>query len=599
MPKKQSLPNKTFYSFSFFEILFIGWAGFVLLSIILTISSIFYSIIPILYIIFFVSIIYYLYKKKKLVISKLTTSNKLLLFGLVFWIGLLSYFTVPTIFGGRDEGSIATSALMINKNHSLNYQNKIINTFAKIYGEGKALNFPGFFYQKSRNSFILKSQFLPGYPAYLANFAYSTKINFLKFANAIPLLIFLLAFYSIVKQLTKEKYFSLVAVSMLITTTPLVIFYKFTLSEIFFASFIWSSLYFLLKYLQLKKQSPPSKKILSFWLIFIPLLPTVFIRIESFGIIFILILILIFKKHHSLQQPLYQIPLLLIIFLGVLSMVLFSNFFIIAGKGLLNTFINFNHQTLSSDQTKTFLPKIWQHFYLPKLFYTYNFLPFFLFGILAIVKLFKEKKWFFLTPLFFLGIKGFYLIDANISLDHPWMLRRFTFATIPLLILYTILFFQHYPLRQKLITKMIITVLITSNFLLSYPFVVFKQNNNLLEQTDKLAQQFTNQDLILVSQQASGSGWSLITEPLRTILNKQAVYFFNPNDYAKIDQTNYQHIYLISSQKEIPHYVMVLNNIQKEKPYTLKNQIIQPTKNPLQFPKLITTETNGIIYQLK
>ena len=38
--------------------------------------------------------------------------------------------------------------------------------------------------------------------------------------------------------------------------------------------------------------------------------------------------------------------------------------------------------------------------------------------------------------------------------------------------------------------------------------------------------------------------------------------------------------------------------LEKVKNYTLKSQIIEPTKNPLQFPKFIITETKGAIYKV-
>jgi len=126
---------------------------------------------------------------------------------------------------------------------------------------------------------------------------------------------------------------------------------------------------------------------------------------------------------------------------------------------------------------------------------------------------------------------------------------------------------------------------------------MFQQNLGLMEQTSTISKNFKQNDLILVSQKTSGSGWSLVAEPLRNIYNKQSVYFFNPEDYNKLDKSKFDEIYLIASDEEINLYGKVLS-LKKVKDYTIKNQIIKPTKNPLQSPQFITTETKGGIYKL-
>ena len=590
---------------TFWEIIFIIWSGFVLLSVMLAILGIFYPLITLGYLVLTFSYIWWKHQSRKLWIKKQTTLEKTLLVGLIFWAVILSSFTVPTVFGGRDEGSLSNSAILINKTHGLKERGKLIDTFGSIYDSGKALNFPGFFYQKSNEHFVLKSQFLPGYSSYLANFILKNNISLLKLVNALPFIIFMLSFYLVAKQLTNSTKFSIIALILLASLTPLILFYKFTLSEIFFASLLWPSLYFLLKYF--KESSLDNNKLLDptyYWFIFIPLLPTVFIRIESFAIIFILVLMLIFKKPTKIQRPLYQIPILLLVLLSVFSIFLFSNFFIATGKGFFDNFINLNQSNAPSlkdplESSSHFIPKMWHNFYIVKVFYTYNLIPFFFFAVLSVVKLYKEKKWLQLTPLFFLGVAVIYLIDANISLDHPWMLRRFVFAVFPLIILYTIILFRYYPLKYKIFNNIIIPVLIISNILLAIPFITFRQNANLLEQTNQLADKFNDNDLILVGEKASGSGWSLLSAPLKNVLGKQAVYFFNPNDYIKIDKNNYQHIYLLVSNEEKKLYASMLLNTLEQEIYTLTNQLLEPSKNPLQFPKFTNIKTTGTIYQLK
>jgi hypothetical protein len=612
MPKTKSKPSKeNKLSLSIFELVFLIWSGGILLSIILAILGIFYPLIIGAYLLLSVFAIWRAQKKScalknkscplagKITIKKISFIEKTLLTGLIIFAIFLSAFTVPTVFGGRDEGSLSNSALLINRDHGLAHQSKLINTFGVIYGEGKALNFPGFLYKKSTNdTFILKSQFLPGYSSYLANFAYPTNPSLLKFANLLPLVILLLAFYSIIKHLTKSIKFSVLGVVLLASLLPTGIFYKTTLTEIFFASLIWPSLYFLIKYLKLLKNKKDAKLNLYYWFIFIPLLPTVFTRIEAFGIIFSLLLILILKSYKQLQKPNYQTPLLLISLLTIISLFIFDDYFIIVIKGFLNSFLPTElAPTINPEHTTSlsFIPKIWRNFYLPKLFYTYNLIPLFLFATLGIFKLIKEKSWDLMTPLFLLGITGIYLVDANISIDHPWLLRRFIFSIFPLAILYTIIFFQRYPSGRAFWQTFIVSILTVSSLLIFIPFALFKSNINLNKQVAVLNKEFTKNDLVLVSQKVSGSGWSLVSEPLRNIYNKQAIYFFNPEDYHKINLNKFNKVYLIASDKEIDLYNKKLS-LNKVKNYTIKNQLIEPSKNPLLLPRFIITETHGSLY---
>jgi len=592
---KNKPENKQLHTVTFFELLFLAWPGFILLSILTAIGGIFYQQMSWAYLLSVIGGVVFLQKKHKLKIKPPALSEKIALLIISLWIIILSYFTVPTIFGGRDEGLLSTAGFLINREHKLSYHNKLISTFATV--EGKALNFPGFFYKKTSQGLELRSQFLPGYSSYLATFANNKNVNALKWANAIPLLIFLLAFYALAKQITSSEKFSLIALFGLMSLTPLALFYKFTLSEIFFASLIWSSLYFLYRYLHLPKKS---RNIIDFWFIFLPLLPAIFVRIESLALAFVLILILIVKTDKELHLPKFQTPVLLLILFSVLSLVLFSDFYIATIKGFAESLINISADTgEKNDIASSLIPKMWRDFYIVRIFYIYNLLPLLVFAGVALIKLLKNKSWSALLPFFYLGITGIYLIDANISLDHPWMLRRFVFSILPLLVLYTVLFFYYYPLQRKTIGNLILFIILASNFLLASPFILMKQNDGLLSETASLATNFQDNDLILVSQQSSGSGWSLVSEPLRTVFHKQAIYFFNPNDYVKINPTDWDNIYLLVSDNEIEHYSALLSPKTPAQPYQIQNKLLLPSKNPNRLPSYSQIITKGFIYKLK
>jgi hypothetical protein len=72
------------------------------------------------------------------------------------------------------------------------------------------------------------------------------------------------------------------------------------------------------------------------------------------------------------------------------------------------------------------------------------------------------------------------------------------------------------------------------------------ENKDLLPQIKEISQNFGPRDLILVDRLATGSGWSLASEPLNSIYGRQAVYFFNADDLKVINQSRYDNIYLIT-----------------------------------------------------
>ena len=73
----------------------------------------------------------------------------------IFWLVVLislfaslaaCHFATPTIFGGRDQGSIGTAAIYLSQNHNLKIDIPVAHDLFQKYGAGKSLNFPGFDY---------------------------------------------------------------------------------------------------------------------------------------------------------------------------------------------------------------------------------------------------------------------------------------------------------------------------------------------------------------------------------------------------------------------------------------------------------------------
>jgi hypothetical protein len=194
-----------------------------------------------------------------------------------------------------------------------------------------------------------------------------------------------------------------------------------------------------------------------------------------------------------------------------------------------------------------------------KIFYLYGFLPICVLGSISIIYFISRKKWEHLVPLIIALPAFLYLFIPFISSDHPWMLRRFAFSFFPALILtsFWMLYSWHKEsnnLKKNLVTVLVIIILFLSNFPALQKFFTIHENRGLLSRTEVLSKNFTSNDLVLVDRDISGDGWSMITGPLSFLYGINAVYFFNPDDYQKIDKNKFENVYLIVPEENINFY---------------------------------------------
>ncbi|MDZ7611390.1 MAG: hypothetical protein U5L10_01380 [Candidatus Moranbacteria bacterium] len=574
-------------------------------------------------------------KDKKISPEKLSGFSYLVIAFFLLMAVFLSFNTQPTIFGGRDEGSYSNSAILMNKSSGMTHESQAAEEFFEIYGEGKALNFPGFQYTEEGS---LKSQFLPGYPAWLASFYGLFGVQGFAFANLFPFMTFVLSVYFILLQLLKpnktfeetlegappekggnegwyEKVFgaeqlAFLGALTLATFFAVTVFYKFTLSEIYFGSLVWFILLMAVKYFR-------TKSFAVYKLMFLPAILLPFVRIEAAAFIFLLLLIMILKDFNHLRQAKYQFFFVLSGLALFISIAIMPNFFIDSIKNLAE--ISFGSESAASAEGGApIIPDDWQNFYLLKVFYNYNLIPFILMSVFAVFYIFKRRKFFdkkadkkfnslLLMPVVFTFPTLIYFIDANISLDHPWMLRRYIFTVLPLLAIYSMLFLKHIRFRNKILFNLIAVFVVLGNLVLLLPskdqetgkwhnFLTFKQNEGLAGETARLAKNFQEDDLILISQKSSGSQWSLISAPLRNLAGLNAVYFFNPEDLEEIGRDDYENVYLLTSKEELGLY----KELEKEKvkDYRLSYPIIKPSRDPMEKPRVEKIEVEGGVYKI-
>ncbi len=563
--------------------------GLEFLAIFLTVSGFFYREIFICYFVFAIFLFsFVIFRNKKILQTSFVFF--VVLFLLIFLI-TLSIRTEPTVFSGRDQGSFSEAAIRLSQNHQLSFQTTTSQEFFKIHGPGIAQNFPGFDY--SQNGKLI-THFSLGYIAWLAIFYSLFGLNGFFVANGFSFFLFSIAFFSLTKLYANQKT-AWLSLFFILSSFVFSWFFKFTLSENLALSLIWFGILELCLFLKFKKQN-------YLFLSFFSIALLAFTRIETWGFIAMFILIFfIFKKNNKNQFQ--KISKIFYWFFGIffllyiISIKVNERFYIASAKGLLRSFSASeirNNSTISASS------------YLLKIFALYNILPFLIIALIGIIYFLIKKKYSRLLPLFIVLPTFIYLLHPGISLDHPWMLRRFTFALIPCFIFYTALTANQF-IAKKSIFYLFSILLIGSNLLISLPYFTFSENKNLLGQTQALSEKFSANDLVLVDRLASGDGWSMLSGPLNFLYGKQAVYFFNPQDLDKINLAKFSNVYLIIPNESLAAYEKnsFLEKFSKQESYSIKRTHLatfDPEKVGIikfELPIEITSATNGSIYLLK
>lgn len=558
-------------------------------------------------------------------------SKELIIVSLIILIFVISasFFSTPSIFSGRDQGSISEASIRLSQNHKLEFSTPSSQEFFKIYGVGKALNFPGFYYTSEGQ---LTTQFPLAYISWLAMFYSFFGLTGLIIANAVLLFIFLVSFYLLSRNFIQEK-FAYILLALTVFSFPIFWFFKFTLSENMALALLWISIFWIYLFIKEQRLLCPSiqnpqkseglnKKnilssdslgqennknfgggffyssfLLSAGLLVFTRIEGIFLLISGFLTIFIMT-----RKNFVWKGKKKFLILYPAIFLTILLIMNFTKdipFYKEMGKALLHI------RQDQSDAPLTFNGFLSPAIFEFKVFFLYGLTSSLLLGIFAIIYFWVKRKWEILIPLFAVSPSLIYLFNPWISSDHPWMLRRFVFSIVPVFIFYSILFLQEWSNKEKkrhrkIISWIFIFIMIISNLLLFYRYFPFSENKDLLGETKKISENFKDKDLVLIDRMANGDGFSMITGPLNFMYNKNAVYFFNPKDAEKIDKNKFEKIYLLVSNQSLEFFVQALgkDNLVYIKDYSIKNEKLSDF-NGFFLPEKERYEIKGKIFELK
>ncbi|MCX6764041.1 MAG: glycosyltransferase family 39 protein [Candidatus Moranbacteria bacterium] len=516
-----------------------------------------------------------------------TYSREIILVGIAllaisFW---FAYFSEPTVFTGRDQGSFAETAIQIVKNKSLNFSFPVEKEFFNVYGPGKALNFPGFAYTQGGK---LATQFPLGYSLWLAFFYAIFGLKGFAIANALTFFIFALFFY-LLARLYLNLYPALTALLLILSSFVFAWIVKFTLSENLALALIWPGLYFFARFYKDEK-----KRFLSAAIVFFGLF--LFVRVE--GIIFLLIAlgILLARYQKKIFSALGKANAWLISIIGVVYILnIFINryFYLNLIKNLLKSSL----VSANGEQVGLFGEML----NVGQVLLAYGLIIFIVMGIVGIIWTFRQKNKEIIIPFLIIAPTFLYLFNPGISDDHPWMLRRFVFTLIPICIFYTVWFLNRFFQKRIFIFYILSLLLFLTNLSVSIPYFGFIPHRRLLQQIETLSYNFGEKDLILVDQQATGDGWSMLAGPLQFIFNKQAAYFLNPNDLARIDKSRFSGIYFIIPDNNLGMYQQsgLLSQMIPMKDYQINNQVLESENGSVSLPISKTLTVFGKIYKLE
>jgi hypothetical protein len=464
-----------------------------------------------------------------------------------------SLFSNPTVFVGRDQGSFSEAAARLAQNHQLAFSTPTSQEFFKLHESGRALNFPGFYYN---NNGQLVTQFSLVYISWLALFfAVFGPTGFIV-ANALLLFTFFLSLYLLLRMFCKPS----AAIPMIIlagTSFVFMWFSKLTLSENIALPLLWIALLSLMLFIKNPRR-------LYYFSFLAAIFLLCFARIEGFALLFSSIIIIFFNK--EALQFIQEESATRILFPALTFMIFF----------LLNLYVDFYFYkeiakallpSVTTPQAK-YLGEIKNNilptFYTGKIFYLYGLLGFFITGGISIAFQFWKSNFYKLVP-FFLALPTFlYFFDSQITPDHPWMLRRFMFSLLPLAIFYTGLLFSEFfennndspSLKKYRFSAIaIFLILLAMNMPAFFMYLTYSDNKNMLSQVATLSTKFQDNDLILIDREASGDGWAMLSSPLNYLYHKNAVYFFNNQDLARLDISKFSKVYLIAPDGQVPFYL--------------------------------------------
>lgn len=443
----------------------------------------------------------------------------------------------PSLFTGRDQGSIAVAAWELARQGNLFTESQAASSFFEIYGVGTALNFPGFAYSETG---ALVTQFPLGMTAWIAGFVGWLGLSGYAIAGSLLFILSGWSFYELAHHFVRRPLALAGTVLFSLSFLPIWLLH-FALSEQ-----LALALFLVLAQSLIHLSEKP--RIVPYALAGLSASLFLFTRIEGLAIFPIAAILMLSSRDLRswvTERAMLRLvlPLLILVFLFLRDFFVNLPFYTIMGKVVVK---HWHELTLlgMSDGGSSLSPAL--------LLSLYGFWPVFLLGGIGLGFFFWQKNRRGLMVLA-LALPTFaYLVDAHITPDHPWMLRRYAFTLWPVFVLGLVSLWHTAELRFPRMKT-------TAGFALASLCLVLSQfpaarvawgydpYSALLPSTETLAQEIGDSDLLLIDRGSSGDPHALVAGPLQTFFGKQAAYFFNPEDLERLDASPYQRIFYLES----------------------------------------------------
>jgi len=507
-----------------------------------------------------------------LILKKTIFINKLDLFvilGIFIFVLINSFFYHEIIDGARDDGVFTLNAVYLS-------------THGTVINNNEDLYFTGFTKLK-QNLFIL--EFLPGYITYLAIFHSIGGLNLLFFSNSILLFFGLCWIYKVGKLLNSSKV-GIITVILFITHYTTLWFSRRTNSENILLFLFWFSAFLLIEFLKTKKISNLLYGIIPLLLVFLTR-PEGLMYLASY--LFAVLIIFIISKFKKQALFINDNSFYSVVFLSISLLIFLISFILITKSGInywssgfnsftimlfgtasraldvikskfigvVNEKIILNNNNSSIDIINK--PIIWNDFtsvsipYVVGVLIRYFILPLLLFSFLYIKKIINLRL---LVLIIFASPSFLYLINPQITPDHPWMMRRYWPIFIPLVYL---LFSSSITfIKNKKIQLLLIIFVLTINILLSMPIIKFSEGRGSIAGINKLNEKLKDAQFVFFNSQASRWASSLYFIHNRKTMTgyTDKINFINP-------LKKYDNIYVVSSTSYNLHPLISDSSLNK------------------------------------
>lgn len=448
---------------------------------------------------------------------------------LILLISLILIFFPHDTFGGRDEAVYLNYAVHLAKNGSLNFSS-YLNHLPDNFVENVKIA-------------------PPAYTIYLATQQVFFGIQGLLRGNLIIIILGLFSFFLVSSYIGGSK-IGLIATVLFSSSMPFLWFSRETMSENLSFFLLWSLILFLFIFLKTKRFIYLSITFLCSWLFALTRIEGFFIQLLLF---FIIPIILYFYKVISLKK--IFIVMFIYFLLVISNIVIVKNLYfpflktmVSAVKYTTNNNLKFilpekklSTFTQSTELNKVESDKLGKKFILffSLMLVKYNLLIIVL-SIFLVIPLFllqfykiKNSAIYFFIILAIILPELLKIISLNVTLDQPFMYRRYLYALLPLGYLCFSFFLNQ--LKNKKLIIIIVGTFFIINIIFSKNIIFLKNNWSLINKIGKITTNISQNDFVIVE-----------SRPLK-------------------DYSSYSYMRLQKGIRSVPEYTVTSSNFFPEK----------------------------------